>query len=877
MNIPGLTNEAALEQQKIWGFNEIVSIQRFANLKRFLKQFKNPLVYVLIILGIITLLLNEIIDTLAIAAVTIIEVIAGYIQETKAENALSALKKLVKPKAKVIRLGVMKEIPAREIVPGDILSLDTGDIVPADGIIVYSKNLQVTESQLTGESYPVDKTAIPQEHMLQLNRIYEDKSHPVKQEIAKISGLMSELTQKFKTPNNQLFQGTFVTTGKGLMVATQTGKNTEVGKISTIVLKQVKNPAPIETRIVKLTKVIFISVILVCLIILILGLLKGFSSIEIFRTTISLGVSAIPEGLPIIVTLTLAIGVWKMGKANAILKNLASASTLAGVTIICTDKTGTLTEGHLIHSDIYTLNELVSGEKQPLNTDNANEKNAMVLSILCNNAVISSKDSYLGDPLDQALLYNARRFGLDPEQLQLEHERLDEIPFDSSYKYQATLNTFADSRKLIVKGAPEILLEKCNFDDESGKNLVQAQVEKINRSGLRTIIIAEKTFAGNELTHKDIAGLKFIALLEFIDPMRKEVPAAISACKQAKIKVIMITGDHLATAKYLAEISGIFNPATDLALTGAELEQMNQQDLIRNLNRVTVIARANPKAKMRIINAYQQHRRIVAMTGDGVNDAPALTTADIGISMGKIGTDVAREASDMVLTDDNFATIIKGIEQARLVYENLRKVILFLFSTAIVEVLTIILSLLAGLPLPLVAVQILWLNLLTDGPLDVALATEKKEGDLMLHAPGRYTGQLLTSRHYLRILFLGVVMTFGSVLVYIYLLENFSIPVARTAILLVLALYQWFNVYNVKSEVQSVWKSGIFNNKAINYSIIAVLVLQILAIYYPAFQVILQTTPLPMEMWILAFMVGFTIIIAEELRKFFAQKLAVKT
>jgi len=749
--------------------------------------------------------------------------------------------------------------------------LEAGDIVPADGLILNAKGLQAVEAQLTGESYPSSKTEIGQKQMAAINRAYFNHS-----ETENISGLLAKFISKEQSPqlnsSNYLYQGTFVATGKGMLVVLKIGMDTEVGKISTVVLKQVRNPAPIELKIKKLTKIIFYAVTIICLLIFAVGLVFGIPALEIFKTSISLGVSAIPEGLPVVVTLTLAIGAWRMGRVNAILKNLASASTLAGATIICTDKTGTITEGRLIHSDIYTLQEIIDRQTNKLNLNNQFEKVALVLSNLCNNAILSVKGKILGDPLDLALIESARNLGIDPEKLQLEYERLDEIPFDSSYKYIATLHKFSGSNKLIVKGAPEVLLSKCQFANDSEKTLVNDQVEKLNKQGLRTILLAEKQVERSEITHDDIADLNFSALLEFIDPLRKEVGRAIEACKNSGIKVIMITGDHLATAKFIAEQAKIFNPRSDLALTGEELIAMNNEQLNSILDKLTVIARANPETKMRLINAYQKRKHIVAMTGDGVNDAPALTAADIGIAMGKVGTDVARESADMVLTDDNFATIVKGIEEARVVYENLRKVIIFLFSTAIVEVFTIIISILIGLPLPLVAVQILWLNLLTDGPLDVALATEKKEADLMQHNPRRYTKQLIARDHYLRILFLGVVMTVGSVLAYLYFYKNYSFEIARSAILLVLAVFQWYNVYNVKSDTKSLFKSGIFSNRAITLSIIAVVILQLLATYNPFMQRLLQTSALSGEIWVIALVGGLTIILAEEIRKFIAGK-----
>jgi P-type Ca2+ transporter type 2C len=851
-----------------YGTNEIIKKEKLTTLKRFLHQFQSPLIYVLLVVAIITLFMKEYADTAVILAVTMFNAIVGFIQETKAENTIDALKNLIKQKATVIRSGETLYIFASEIVPGDIVILDAGDVIPADGVIIEAKNLLVVESQLTGESYPVEKNEIDSKSVESIYNVLGEKTF--KQSLNKVSGLVDAFLSKEIDEDNIGYQSTSVATGRAKLFVLKTGMNTRVGKISEAVLSKVREVTPIEKKLKKLTHTIIYIVFICCLIVFLGGIFKGFSTYEIFKIAISLGVSAIPEGLPIVVTLTLAIGAWRMGKSRAIIRNLASASTLAGVNVICTDKTGTITEGKLILNDIITFEEIKEGrEAQNLDLKNEFEKQILEYTILCNDAEVSNDDVEIGDPLDISILKAAIINKIKYKGFRENAIRLNEIPFDSAYKYMVTVNQIENKKIMIVKGAPDILIEKCKFKDKSEYEKVINYTERLNKRGLRTILVATKSHENNNLDHSDIQNLEFLGLLEFIDPLREGVADSVEVCKQSGMNVVMITGDHLSTAKYIAQQAGIYDPAIDNAVIGKELDELTPEELITKLNNLKVIARATPEVKMKLIDAFQMRGDVVAMTGDGVNDAPALTSADIGIAMGITGTDVARESADMVLTDDNFTTIVKGVEEARVVFENLKKVIIFLFSTSFGEIITIFLAVFAGYPIPLLAAQILWLNLVTDGFLDIAIATEKKEGHVMKYEPSRYSGKILQLDHYKRIIFLGVVMAIGASTFFVYAKDLYGLDVARTMTLLVMASYQWFNAFNVRSEKLSIFQMNPFGNRALILALIVVVVLQILAIYNDYLQILLRTVAIDPRYWIIAIMIGSSALFADEFRKIY--------
>lgn len=864
----GLSNNQIETQRKIYGTNELKTKSKLNGLIRFLNQFRSPLIVALIIIAIITFLMHEYADTIVIMAVTIFNSIIGFVQETKAENTISALKNLIKQKAKVKRNGEVVNIFASELVPGDLVLLESGDAIPADGIFLHSKNLQIVESQLTGESFPVQKKSVSRSIIDQVEGIYKSSRNNEKENL--IDKLVKVLSASKFEEHEYGYQSTSVATGRAEMFVLKTGMSTRVGQISKTVIEQVKQSTPIEKKLKKLTHIIIRIVLVCCLIVFGLGLMQGMSPIEIFKIAISLGVSAIPEGLPIVVTLTLAIGAWRMGKARAIIRNLASSSTLAGVNVICTDKTGTMTEGKLTLSDIITLGEIENSQQdEKLNFNNPEEKQALLYSTLCNDGFISTDGNEFGDPLDVSLLKSAKQHKINFVEYKNKYLRIDEQPFDSQIKYMGTLHKYENDNLLIVKGAPDVLLDKCVFKNAETKGKIVDFIEKLNQKGLRTILLATKRTTSYKIAETGIDRLEFGGLFEFIDPIRKDATKAVSICRNSGIAVVMITGDHISTAKYIAEKSGIFDPNKDVALLGSEVEIMSDSELESKLSSIKVVARATPEGKMRLINAYKKSGNIVAMTGDGVNDAPALTSADIGIAMGIAGTDVARESADMVLTDDNFATIVKGIEEARVVFENLKKVIIFLFSTSFGEIITITVAIIFGFPVPLLAAQILWLNLVTDGFLDVAIATEGKEDHIMKYNPSRYSKRILDSGHFTRIIILGIAMSIGAIVFFAYAKANYGIDEARTMTLLVLAAFQWFNAYNVRSETKSIFQMNLFGNKALVLAFITVVILQILAIYHPIMQPLLKTTHIEPYSWIFALIVGISALATDEARKWY--------
>jgi P-type Ca2+ transporter type 2C len=820
----GLTTNQASEKLSQFGKNKLKDTQKVSVFRQLLNQFLNPLIIVLIIISLISLVLNETVEAIVISAVLVMNCLVGFFQERKAEHAVDSIRKLISLKSKVYRDNAIQIIEAEDIVPGDVVVVEAGDKVPADGTLIEYKNLQINEAQLTGESYPVQKTE----------------------------------------KENKAFMSSIVTNGRGLLLVEKTGMETEIGKITGLISKKGSDKTPLEIKFKILTRRIIVMVFIASLTLFITGLLQGYSFIEIFKASVSMGVSSIPEGLPVVVTITLAIGVYRMSKQNSIIKNLPSASTLAGVDVICTDKTGTITEGKIVLQDTYLFkgNRLVKNYK---------DNHFLKLCALCNDASIALHES--GDLLDIALLKHIQEHGLNLEEINQHHKRVDDIPFDSDYKYHVTLNTFSENENIIiVKGAFDVLVEKCSFKDESDRIHIKETTNSLAEQGLRVILLASKYTTNTKVSHNDVNDLDINGLLVFIDPLRKDVHEAIQKCIQSGIKTVMITGDHVATAKYIAMQAGITNE-DGLAIDASEFREKSDAELIELLDKITVVARATPMDKVRLVDCFNQIGKTVAMTGDGVNDSPALVKADIGIAMGENGTDAAREAADMVLLDNKFSTIVHGIEEARVVYENLKKVVTYLFSTSLGEILTIFLSIVLGLPLPLIAVQILWLNLITDGFLVCAVALDEKENNIMSFKPERYKRNILNNLMLSRIFYLGLIMSVGSVLLFQVILKNHSLQYAQTSILIVMAMFQWFNAFNARSEEESIFKIGFFSNKYVTVAVLLEALLLVFAVYTPIMQKVLHTVPVELDVWIYSTIAALTIIAFEEIRKAYVKSL----
>lgn len=849
-----------------YGSNELIKKKPTPVIFKFLKEFRSPLIFILFIVAGVTFFMGEFADTVLILFVSVFNAVIGFVQEMKAENTVAALKSLIRSSAKVIREGKLMSIQTVEVVPGDIVELEAGDIVPADGIVLESKNLQIVESQLTGESTYIDKIAINQGLYDEILKVYvkrEIESDP-EQIIKFIEGYKNRIDTFEK--ENILYQTTSVINGKAKLLVLKTGMDTRVGHISKVVIEQVKNPAPIEEKIHHLTKLIILIAAVSCISVFSLGIIKNFEILEIFKLSVSLAISAIPEGLPIVLTLTLAIGAWKMGKAKAILKNLTSVSTLAGTKVVCTDKTGTLTKGRLELEGIVSLEEISSG-KAKNQYGKKHNFDILLQSTLCNDAQVAGNGRIIGDALDAALLEHAKNNQVDFEEFRKGNNRLDELPFDSVKKFMATLHQSGKIKTLVVKGAPEVVIDKCKFDKPSEKRKILDYIEEQNQKGFRTILIANKVVKKDQIIKEELVDLDFLAVLEFVDPIRRESRDAILRCKESGINVVMITGDHLSTAMYVAKKIGIYDSEEDISIIGEKIDAMKKSELIKILPKLKVIGRANPETKLKLVDAFQSKGMIVAMTGDGINDAPALTSADIGIAMGVSGTDVAKESSDMVLTDDNFATIVKGVEEARVVFENLKKVIIYLFSTSLAEIVIMLTSIYLGLGVPITAVQIIWLNLVTDGFLDVAIATEGKENDIMKNKSTRYTGNLLSRFNLFRIFYLGTFISIGTLIPFIYFYNSIPHEILHTFILVILTAFQWFNAMNARSENKSIFEIGVFKNRSLLVALFIVVTLQVLGIYTSFFQNFLETSTIPFDLFLVGILIGSSILVFEELRK----------
>ncbi len=744
----GITKEEVSKRQKEYGLNELAAKKKKSTFVKFLEQFKDFMIIVLIISAIVSGVvgvmeegLSGITDTVIILVVVIVNAIIGVLQENKAEKSLEALQKLSSHVAKVIRDGKLEVVPSRELVPGDLVVIETGDYVPADLRIVEAVNLKSQESALTGESVPVEKNA---------EKIDDEKI-----------GLGDRI--------NMLFSSSLITYGRGKAIVVETGMNTEVGKIANIINSAEEGSTPLQQKLDKLGKTLGIVALIICFVIFGIGLLYGKDVIEMFMTAVSLAVAAIPEGLPAVSTIVLAIGVQRMVKKNAIVKKLPAVETLGSATVICSDKTGTLTQNKMTVEKIFYNNKLVDLKKFKRNLADKDLDLLVHTSMLCNDTKISNSNELTGDPTETALVdlgfkldYDSALYGMYP--------RVKEIPFDSDRKLMTTVHD-ANGRYLVyTKGGVDELLARCtkyriNEQIKDDLEAFKPQIRKINdemaSSALRVLAMAYKEL-DHEPTDEEMKNMEkdliYIGMVGMIDPPRLEVKDAVSKCKKAGIKTVMITGDHKTTAIAIAKTLGILQNEKE-AITGLELEEMSQEDLEKNIRKYSVYARVSPEHKVRIVKAWQANGEIVAMTGDGVNDAPSLKIADIGCAMGVVGTDVAKEAADVILTDDNFATVVSAVEEGRRIYDNILKAIQFLLSSNIGEIVTLFLAILItpwlsskfaidiNLIQTLLPIHLLWVNLVTDSLPALALAVDPAEDDVMNRKPLKHKGRSIYKRY----------------------------------------------------------------------------------------------------------------------------------
>ena len=786
-------------------------------------------------------------DTMIILIVVILNAIIGVIQENKAEKSLEALKKLSNHVAKVIRNGKIEIVESRQLVPGDIVVLDTGDYVPADLRIIESVNLKSQESALTGESVPVEKSS----------DVIEDKNIGIGDR------------------TNMLFSSSLITYGRGKGIVVETGMNTEVGKIAGIINETENTQTPLQLKLNKLGKILGIAALIICVIIFVIGLLYGKEPIHMFMTAVSLAVAAIPEGLPAVSTIVLAIGVQRMVKKNAIIKNLPSVETLGSSSVICSDKTGTLTQNKMTVEMVFYNNNLTKVSEI---NDKSKEFELLIDSgVLCNDTKIGEDKKLTGDPTETALVDLAYKIDKDAKNIMDTHKRVGEIPFDSERKLMTTVNEYNGKYIVFTKGAVDELMKRCISYTLDGniKNDLQEYRKKVSENNmlmannaLRVLGFAYKELntIPNEEEIKELEkDLIFIGMVGMIDPPREEAKEAVKKCKTAGIKPIMITGDHKLTATAIAKQLGILENDTE-AITGAELEQMPQSELEKNIENYSVYARVSPEHKVRIVKAWQKKGNVVAMTGDGVNDAPALKTADIGCAMGVVGTDVAKEAADVILTDDNFATVVSAVEEGRRIYNNILKAIQYLLSSNVGEIITLFVAILITPILastfgitdisnlaPLLPIHILWINLVTDSLQALALAVDPPEKNIMNKKPKKAGSSIFTKGMIWRVIYQGIMI--GTITLIAYCIglatpnqtEHMRLEIAQTMAFTVLAFSQLVHVFNIRDNKLSIFKTGIFDNKKLILATIASAIMMFIILLVPALRNIFSIVELPLE------------------------------
>lgn len=838
----GLSDEKAEKKLKQNGLNKLEEKKQTSLIIKFFEQFKDFMIIVLICAAIISFVISfingekDFFDPIIILFIVILNAIMGIIQENRAEKALTALKSMSSPTAKVIRNGKRKVIPAEKLVIGDLLVVETGDLIPADARLVSTVRLKVDESALTGESVPTEK----------------DQNITFDKEVS------------IGDRKNMIFSGTAVSLGKGTAIVCNTGMNSEIGKIASMILSDNKSQTPLQKKLAVTGKSLGLGALAICFVIFFIGIFRGIPPFEMFMTSISLAVAAIPEGLPAIVTVMLAIGVQIMTQKNAVVKKLPAVETIGNASVICSDKTGTLTKNKMKVIELYP--------------DNLKEK-ILSLSVLCNDSYIDEKNNVIGEPTENAIVISALGYGINKNELIKKMPKVGEIPFDSTRKAMTTIHNDGKSHyTIITKGAPDILINKCSnvFSGgkaipltESLKNKLIHKNREMANNALRVLAVAYKEIGyiqkkpDVETTERD---LTFVGFIGMIDPPRLEVADAVNECKNAGIKPVMITGDHLLTATAIAKKIGIFEE-NDKAVSGKELNKFSDEELSEKIEEYSVFARVSPEDKVKIVKAFQSKGNVVAMTGDGVNDAPALKKADIGCAMGINGTDVAKEASDIVLADDNFSTIVHAVRQGRIIYANIKKAVHFLLSSNIGEIMTILSAMLIGFPAPLLAIHLLWVNLVTDSLPAVALGLDPANHDIMDGRKNRNEKGLFTKQIWERICIEG--MMIGSLALLAFAIGNVvfkNLKIGQTMAFCVLSLSQLVHSFNMRSE-HSIFKEGVFANKYLILSFFIGVVLQVGVVMVPPLASLFKVIELTGKQWLIVAILSFFPIIIVELDK----------
>ncbi len=836
----GLAQTEVEKRLQTYGKNELEAQKKESLLMKVLDQLKDPMIIVLLIAAVLSYAssgFKDWVDSVIILLIVIVNAIISISQENNANKSLEALQKMSAPLAKVLRDGKVDHVDTATLVPGDIIELEAGDLVPADARILSAANLKVDESAMTGESVPVNKKdidSLPEE-----------------------TGLGDR--------KNMLISSTVVTNGRATAVVTETGMKTEVGRIANMLISEDDNTTPLQRKMAEISKMLSIVCLGICVLMFIVGLMYHRPILEIFMMAVSLAVAAIPEGLAAIVTIVLALGVQRLVKRHAIVKKLPAVETLGAASVICSDKTGTLTQNVMTVVETFTA-------------PNETEENLMTISTLANDSKLNieadGSSKVLGDPTETAFVSKAFEMGLNKNDLDAAMPRVAEIPFDSERKLMSTVHKMENGFRVMVKGAPDVLLNRCDLSDDLRRTVADKNAEMASNA-LRVLGVAYKdiTEVPEELTSEDLENhLTFVGLVGMIDPPRLEVKQAVAECYDAGIRPVMITGDHKLTAVAIAKELNIFRDG-DLAMTGADLDALSQDELEAKVEQFSVYARVSPEHKMRIIKAWQAKDKIVAMTGDGVNDAPALKVADIGCAMGITGTDVAKGAADMILTDDNFATIVHAVEQGRGIYSNIKKSIQYLLSCNIGEIITIFIATALNFhQMPLVPIQLLWLNLVTDALPALALGMEPVEKGIMKEKPRDAKKSIFADGFATSMVFYGVLV--GAITLAAYWLGEYVLSdpntadgIANTMAFATLVFGELTRAFAVRSEKHSIFKIGLFTNKAMNQAFVVSLAMQLAVLLIPFLQPIFKVQSLGMVEWLVVIGLSLIPLIISEITK----------
>ena len=860
----GLSEAQAKKHLETYGPNTIAEKKETNRLQIFIRQFTSPLIYILLIAALVTFLLQSYTDTGVILTVVVFNAIIGFIQEFKAEESMRALKQLMVPKAKVLRENREKEISSGELVPGDIVLLTSGAKVPADLRLSHTLELKIDESMLTGESLPAEKVTKP---------IKEKNLSPGDQ-------------------RNMAFMGTVVVNGRGRGVVVTTGSQTVLGSIATEVKEAEGIQAPLQQKFHKFSKRIGFVVLAASILLFLIGIFIGENLKEMFMTAVAAAVATIPEGLPVVLTIALAVGVRRMAKRHAIIRKLAAVETLGSTTVICTDKTGTLTKNEMTVKVIFDgehvfdvtgtgydpEGEILHEWTVPTEEERKNLFMALRIGLLCNESHLYKEDEEVkvdGDPTEGALIVSALKGGLIPEKEKNVYKQMAILPFESERGFMATLHWNGNDRKrlIFIKGAPEKVLDLCTgclVAEGLRAEAIFQTADRFAKEGMRVLAMAyrEAPETMEELNENNVRGSYILAGIQgMIDPPRPEVIDAIKGCRQAGIRVVMITGDHPTTAMAIGKMLNISHD-TSKALTGREIEEMDDDQLSAKVREVSVFARVAPHHKLRIVDQLMRRGEIVAVTGDGVNDAPALKKGHLGVAMGKKGTDVAKEASDMVIMDDNFATIFSAVEEGRVVFDNIRKVVFFLIPTGVAAIVSIIGSILLGLPMPYTPSQLLWINLVTNGFQVIALTFEPKERGVV-NRPPRDPREGVMSRVLIeRTILVGLLISIGVIYQFTHALEGgVSLDRTRTVAVTTMVFFQFFQAWNSRSESESIFRISFLSNPWIVYGLIASILAQLASIYIPILQWVFKTEPLTLLEWVKIAAISLTVILLVEVDK----------